>query len=636
MKTLKDFFRKEPYYSIHIEGDFSNWSLAGESGVGEAHEKVEITADCAESEGVVSQITTVKNISETDVILNHISSMLVNGIGKNEPDSYNIYFCKSTWQGEAQWINHSMAELGICDASNHVNLSAAKLSFCGSQTTSEYFPVVVIENKKENESWIFEIEPSYGWYFEIGIKEGMIYVEANAAFIGNGGWYKRLAPGECYKTSKAFFAVAEGDIYSAVRLMYGYKRKNSTQSFDTPPVIFNDYMNCLWAKPTDKKLLPLIDAASKVGCEIFCIDDGWYGKEQGWNSLGDWYPNNSLFGELGLEGIIKYITEKGMKPGIWLEMESCSAKSEVYKRLNNCLLRRNGIIIGGSRPFMDFRCVEVQDYTMSHLDYLYKIGVRYIKNDYNHNIRVGCDGSDSLCEGLSEHRKAFLSFIDKVRKVYPDLLIECCSSGAMRADFGFVKHMDLQSVSDQEIYYNNPSIAAGMLAYLPPERCGLWAYPYPLLYNDQPEEKNYFQSKITSNSEETVFNMINSMLGIMCLSGHIEFCSDEDLRLIQEGIEIYKSYRQHITKAVPVYITDPLAIGQNGVMALGLETEIGTIAAIWKINSESECVNIKIPDKYSKAELIYPCDRNFKYSFSNGILGFKNKDRYMARLFILR
>jgi len=544
---------------------------------------------------------------------------------------------KSTWQGEAQWRKYTLDDLGVYSASNHVNVSAGKISFCGSQTTSEHFPILIISNIKKNETWIFEIEPTYGYYFEIGVMGDDIYVEANSAFMCNGGWSRKLKAGECYNTSKAFYTRAEGDIHQALKRMYNYKRKHSMTSLNIPPVVFNDYMNCLWAKPTKEKLIPLIDAAADVGCEIFCIDDGWQGTKWGADSLGDWQPNEKLFGEVGFEGIVKYIKEKNMRSGVWLEMESCSAKSKAYEALRDCLITRNNTIIGGERAFFDFRQKEVRDYIMGCIDNLYNKGIRYIKNDYNHNICLGCDGADSLSEGLAEHREAFLLFIDEVKKKYFDLIIEGCASGGMRADYGLVKHVDLQSISDQEFYYNNPAITAGMFAYLPPEKCGLWSYPYPLLYDEQPEETEYFDKTIDSDNEETIFNMINSMLGVMYLSGHIEQCDDCSCELIKEAVNVYKEYRYSILESEPVYITRPLRIDENGIMSFGLKTKKGTVAAIWKINTESETVNVKIPTELgTTAKLIYPTKLETEYEFKDGILKIILKNNCAARLFLIK
>jgi alpha-galactosidase len=326
-----------------------------------------------------------------------------------------------------------------------------------------------------------------------------------------------------------------------------------------------------------------------------------------------------------------------MKCGVWLEMESCAKNSTAFSMLNDCLLRRNGIIIGGNRAFFDFREERVREYTIDAIDKLYASGVRFIKNDYNHNICIGCDGADSLSEGLAEHRKAFLDFIDSVKQKYPDLIIESCSSGAMRMDYGLVKHMDLQSVSDQEIYYNNPAIAAGALSVMPPEKCGFWAYPYPLLYENQPKEYEYDILNISCDKEETIFNMINSMLGIIYLSGHIELCDNEDAQLIKEGIALYKTYRKYIPQSEVIYLTEPLSIGESGVMSIGLKTEIGTIAAVWKINSDADTVEISIPKKLGKSvELIYPAKLETKYCVQDGVLKIEAPDKYMARLFMIK
>ncbi len=634
---MNEFKRKEPYYNIKIEGDYSNWSLAGFPGTGPLHNNIKTHCECEELDGVTVQYTIAENISDTDVRLTHISSALINGIGEYDRNDYVVYLCSSTWQGEAQWNEYSLEQLGVYRASNHVNVSAAKLSFNGSQTTSEHYPLVMIKNKKTDEIWFFEVEPSSGWYFEIGVMEDTLYVEMNSAFMCNDGWNIVLRPNEKYISSKAFFGHTDGIFEDAVRILNKFKRKNVKNRLKTPPVIFNDYMNCLWAKPTKEKLLPLIDAAAQAGCEIFCIDDGWYETGDSGDHLGDGYPNDKLFGASGFSGIIEYIKDKNMLPGVWLEMESCSSTSNIYQTLNDCLLSRNGVIIGGSRAFLDFRREEVRNYTMDAVDRLYTMGVRYIKNDYNHNLCIGCDGADSLSQGLAEHRTAFLIFIEQIKKKYPDMIIESCSSGAMRTDYGFIKHMDLQSVSDHEIYYNNPSIAAGTLAYMPPEKCGFWAYPYPLKYENQPKESDWSSLKIQSNEEETIFNLINSMLGVMCLSGHIEMCDEGNMSLIKEGIAVYKQYRNEIPESEPVFITRPLKIYENGVMALGLKTSIGTVTALWKVNADNDKISIDIPEKLgNSAELLYPKSIKTNYSFEDNRLEMTVSEKYAARLFLIK
>lgn len=631
---MSEFKRKEPYFNIKLEGDFTNWSIGGFPGTGAGHNNIKADCICENVGDVTVQRVRVKNISDENVVLTHVSSMLVNGIGKFNNNDYTVYLCKSGWQGEMQWHKYSCSQIGIYNASNHMNTSVARISFNGSQTTSEYYPMIMIQDNKNCLIYFFEVEPLSGWYFEIGILDDNIYVEANSAFIGNDGWHRILKPGEEYVTGNAYFGCVKGGFTEAIKAVNIYKRSGWVRKRPAPLVIFNDYMNCLWAKPDYSKLLPIIDAASETGCEVFCIDDGWYECGEGGEHLGDWMPCDKRFEPLQFSGLIEYIKSKNMIPGVWMEMEACSVTSEIYKKLNHCLLRRNGVIEGGIRAFLDFRTDEVRDYTMSAIDRLYNMGVRYIKNDYNHNLMIGCDGAESLSQGYAIHRRAFLRFIDEVREKYPDLILESCSSGAMRADYNFIKHMDLQSVSDQEFYYNNPSIVAGALSCIPAEHCGFWSYPCPLKYEDRDKINAAENLQFNCDSEETIFNMINSMLGVIYLSGHIEHCDKRNKSHIKEAIHVYKKYRNSLENSFPVYITEPLRIGESGVMAVGLKMESGMLMAVWKINDGEMLVSVNVDKNLGKrAKLIYPTSFETDYRFKDNTLDVVMKEYNCARLF---
>lgn len=624
--------RLEPYYNVDVEGDFRNWNMSGFIGGGEGKSKIDVHHITKNSGKVCIGQTVVKNISDTDIVLNHVSSVLYRGVGRFENNRYTVFICKCGWQGEMQWIEQDLASLGVYKASNHADTSVFEISCSGSQTTSEYYPLIMIEDTKLGITYYFETEPLSGWYIEIGIMGDDVYVETNSAFMGNDGWMKKLAPDEEYVSGRTFYGCAKGGFPDAVNELNSFKR-TQWQTGDLK-VVFNDYMNCLWAKPTLGKLKPLIDTAKEAGCEVFCVDAGWYGKDTSDNHLGDWFLESPDLGENGLSGIFDYIKSKDMLPGIWLEMECCASTSNVYKELNDCLLKRNGIIIGGSRAYLDFRTEKVRDYTLRAVDRLYKKGVRYIKNDYNHNLVFGCDGAESLSVGYAEHRKAFLDFICELKEKYTDLTIENCSSGAMRSDFCLLRNFDIQNLSDQEYYYNIPPILAGTMAAIPPERCGALSYPYPLLYENQPEKKDYGRLSIESDKEETVFNMVNSMLGAMCLSGHIDCADKENLELIKNGIEIYKTYRHLIPKSEILYLTPKLRIGEKGVMAVGLKFDNQIILAVWKIGTDDKTVKIPVSGYAGKnIEIAYPNSIKTEYYIDSQNLIIEMPATNTARLF---
>ena len=107
--------------------------------------------------------------------------------------------------------------------------------------------------------------------------------------------------------------------------------------------------------------------------------------------------------------------------------------------------------------------------------------------------------------------KNFYKFIDKIISDMPDLTIENCGSGAMRCDNSTLKHFHLQSVSDQEIFTNNPSIIRGMQCCMPPEKMGIWSFPFPLLYEHRLSRKQVFTEEYMqkmSDGEQTIYNML--------------------------------------------------------------------------------------------------------------------------------
>ena len=70
--------------------------------------------------------------------------------------------------------------------------------------------------------------------------------------------------------------MCSADFDKAMGQLTTYRRRirRPNQDNEKLPIIFNDYMNCLFGDPTTEKELPLIDAAAEIGCEYFVIDAG--------------------------------------------------------------------------------------------------------------------------------------------------------------------------------------------------------------------------------------------------------------------------------------------------------------------------------------------------------------------------
>ena len=346
--------------------------------------------------------------------------------------------------------------------------------------------------------------------------------------------------------------------------------------------------------PTEEKELPLIDAAAAAGCEYFVIDAGWYGEqnEDWWSTVGLWQPSKTRWPR-GIRFVLDRIREKGMIPGLWLEPEVAGKRSALAAKPDSWFFMRHGQrVVKNGRLLLDFRNPEVRSYLDGVIERLVKeYGVGYIKMDYNTDTLEGTDqNADSFGQGLLEHNRAVLSWLDGLLDRYPELVIENCGSGGGRMDYGMLSHTQIQSCTDQEEYLRMPAIATGASAGVAPSQLALWSYPLK-----------------DADADQASFNMVNAMLLRIHQSGHLAALTPEAAANVKEGIRVYKEIiREHIPKAVPFYpLGMPDVTDSVKPIALGIRSPDRSFVAIWRIDGNSE---VPIQRTSDRTEILYPVD----------------------------
>lgn len=632
--------------------------------IGEFGLEVTVSMELIPGASIIRQINRVKNTGAVPRTLTHFSSMCATGIASDglkkwyDDDKIKIHTCINTWEGEGQWRSASPEDLGLYPCSVHQDVNAVQFRSVGSWSTGRYFPKAMIEDTECGQIWFFEIEASCGWHYEIGRRklrdglDGEFYMLAGAADETQLGWHKTLLPGESYEAVPVSFGCAAGTFEDAVREHIKYKRlylKPQNPWDGEAPVVFNDYMDALWGNPTTGRLTPLIDAAAEAGADVFCIDAGWFAsKEQNWGvGIGDWNGSADRFGEGGVAEILNYIKQKGLVPGLWLEMEACHYQSKAYRFDDSFFILRHGRRTGGRRAFFDYRNPAVREYMHQKIDSLTEIGAGYFKNDYNQSTGPGDDKNGlAPADGLYENMRAFYSFIDEVRARHPKLIIENCGSGALREDSAILSHFHLQSTSDQEIYYKYPPVISGTLANILPEQAGIWSFPYPLMFLDMIKDgdaklKEEAYTAPMADGEETVFNMVSGMCGSLYMSGRLDACDAQNMSLVKEGISVYKELRKHIRTAYPVWPDGRLRMNCDTFGSLGLLSEAGGMMtlAVWRFATNRDIYHIDLSRWIrgsASAEIIYPGNHRgteFVFNQSNRSLSVKMPKPFTARLF---
>lgn len=602
---------------------------------------LKITENLQFLEGVnaIRQTTVAENLGKESVRLAKLAAATVTGIGLggkkwHEDDSrFLVHICQNRWQGEAQWQAKTLGELGLYPASRHVwEKFTYRIQSVGGWSTNEYYPLLIIEDKERGETWFFEREGAENWFIELFAFGGK-NSQYLCVTLGGGDeavhWTYDLPEGERYETTAAVYGVVKGGFEEAVAALNAYKRKTSLADLPKIPVTFNDYMNCNWAIETGERLLPLIDKAAELGVECFCIDDGWAAQ-------GEWLPLDEQFPTLKFQGIIDYIRAKGMLAGVWFEFERTTFAEA--KKWGAKVLERNGQAVAHHRPRLDMRDENARKALLDRIDAMYRMGVRYIKNDHNNDERIGTNYvGESAGEGTRRNTLALYAFVDGLRAKYPDLVIENCGAGGMREDWGTLRHFHLQSTSDQEDYRLYPSIIVGAAAFLPPEKAGIWAYPYPLLFDDREEvEPPKAQLEGHKDGRETVFNMVNAMCGFMYLSGKIHLADEKNTRLMQEAVQTYKGYKDTIKDRSVLFPLPMRRFADKSFHAYGLRGKEDTLLFLWALEEKAFTLDLQ---KYgfTSAEKSYPlCEDNVAFSWKDGVLSVRFEAEYSACILKMR
>ncbi len=577
---------------------------------------------------VVRRYSRVTNRGNSPVGIEFLSSAMLHGLA--DPQNYDrelrIHVALNSWMAEGQWHTLRPSEMGFVE-NERTSWSEAQAGSVGSWSTERYLPMAMVENIPLGLSWFWQIEHNGSWYWELSNVSAR---DNNAddvyAYLGgpddlrSAAW-KSLKPGETYETVPVAVGCVQGGFAEAVGALTRYRRvvcEKPSEHNSRCPVIFNDYMNCLWGDPTEEKELPLITAAAKAGCEYFVIDAGWYAdiKEDWSPTIGSWQPSSSRWPR-GLKFVLGQIKRNGMIPGLWLEPEVAGAKSLLAQKPDNWFFVRHGKrVLKNSRYLLDFRNLEVRAYLDQVIARLVDdYGVGYIKMDYNVDSLQGTElSADSFGQGLLEHNRAHLAWLDDILSRYPNLVIENCGSGGGRMDYAMLSRLHLQSMTDQENYLKLPAILVGASAAVLPEQLAVWSYPLT-----------------NSDADQASFNMVTAMMCRIHQSGHLDSLSPQAQAQVAEGIRIYKDLlRKNIPDAIPFYpLGLPDVTDSQKPVALGMRSQSRTLLAIWRIDGPAK---IDVPWTISDPTLLYPVDLGVKATTSKGSLNIEFPRTRMACL----
>lgn len=472
-----------------------------------------------------------ENHSEETATLEMFASFSLGGLSPYLPgdghECLNLHRVRAVWSMEGRHEIIPIEDLQLEPAWEPHAVRWEKFGQVGSMPVNKFFPFVGIEDKATGVYWAAQIAHNASWQMEVYRKDDGLAISGGLADRDFGHWMKNIAPGEAFVTPEAIVTAARTDSFD---LLTGRLTQAAADAMSVPeweeelPLIFNEYCTT-WGNPSHENIAAIVDTVRDKGFKYFVIDCGWY-KEDGipWDiAMGDYNVSRTLFPE-GLDKTTQLIRDAGMIPGLWFEIENVGRAARAYQNTDHLLHRDGKVLTSYFRRFWDMRDPWVREYlTEKVIGTLKQYGFGYMKSDYNETIGLGCDGAESLGEGLRQNMAATAEFFEKIKAEIPGIVLENCSSGGHRLEPSLMAQMSMASFSDAHECPEIPIIAAGLHRVIHPRQSQIWAV-----------------IRTDDSLKRIAYSVANTFLGRLCISGDVMELTKAQWEVLDNGLAFYK------------------------------------------------------------------------------------------------
>ncbi len=351
-----------------------------------------------------------------------------------------------------------------------------------------------------------------------------------------------LATGKSFVTPPMVYTYSSNGSGDASRNLHDWARKDGLYApTEIRPIVLNSWEG-VYFDFNEQSLKDMIDGAAYLGIEMFVLDDGWFGNNYPRNSarmgLGDWQVNRKKLPN-GIDSLAKYAKNKGVKFGIWIEPEMVSPESDLAKRHPEWIvkvegreapLRRNQWVLDLSNP-------AVQDFIFNAFDSVLQLSndISYIKWDANRHIESV--GSSWLPADRQSHfwigyTEGLYNVYERIRKKYPHVIIQVCSSGGGRVEYGSLKYHQDFWASDNTDAFSRAFIQYGSNLIYPAIATGAHFSHVP--------------NRHTKRIIPAKFRMDMAMTGRLGFEMKLQDLTGEESQNLKKAIKEYKEIRDII------------------------------------------------------------------------------------------
>ena len=354
------------------------------------------------------------------------------------------------------------------------------------RSSKGYVPWLSLRNQRAGVEYLAELAWSGNWAMQVertsGENDIVLANRPIAVQMGprhDGGGPLSLAPGASVAFPRLALTASAGDLDDVANQMHRYQR-----AYVSPPasgnrpllVQFNSWYPFGQDVDVDR-LKQSADAAATLGAEAYVLDSGWYVDNDWVLELGDYQVSRRKFPR-GLEELADHVHARGMKFGLWVEIENVGRESRMFREHADwCMSYDREPVINDRRCQLDFAKPEVRQWARTTVERLItSYHLDWIKIDYNIDAGDHFDPASPAHAGtrLADHVNAYYAWLDELRAAHPQLVVENCSSGALRLDSGIIAHTHTTWVSDVVAAKQSLQLGYGCTLQFSPELCNHW------------------------------------------------------------------------------------------------------------------------------------------------------------------
>lgn len=479
---------------------------------------------------IISTWTELVNSAKKSVALELFASAQ---IPLMRSDNYITHF-HGTWGGEA-FMNEQKVEDGQMVISTKM----------GVQTTQCENPSVMISvggKATENTGVVFG--GNLAWSGNFKIKTSAMRHNSLELLAGINEETSRyiLDGGKTFTTPEFAMTYSTEGKSGVSRAFHRWARKYALSHGDQERMILLNSWEGVYFNINEPTMDQMMGDIASLGGELFVMDDGWFGdkypRDNDHTSLGDWMVCKKKLPN-GIKGLTDAAKKHNIKFGIWIEPEMVNTKSELFEKHPDWALSAKNRPLttqrGGTQLVLDLTNPAVQDFVFSVFDNIMTENpdVAYIKWDANASIENYSSQylkPEKQSQIYIDYQLGLINVLKRLRAKYPDVIVQACSSGGARVNYGALPYFDEFWTSDDTDAFQRLFMQWGTSHFYP--AIGMAAH-----VSATPNHQ-------TGRTTPLKFRFDVAMQGRLGMELQPKNMSEQELEFAKRAIAAYKSVRK--------------------------------------------------------------------------------------------